>query len=246
MEILKMKDASESFRVKKEKLFDLPLRLLVVGKSAYAGKTNWLGNAVLRPYDESDKTGKEFYKNDFNGENIYIFCPSKDLDQKWRAIIKGKKIPESNVYSGYDEEEMTALYEKLHEQYLSDVASGKKPKHTLVILDDCSFDGSLVNKRTGAISRLFCQGRHQLISTIATSQKYSQVSTTARENCTGCILFDCSQKQLELIHADHGLGKKQDFIELFRKATEEPHSFLVINYSNTRKNRFQDKNFNPM
>lgn len=241
-----MVDRAEDYRVKKGDFFDLPLRLLIIGKSQLSGKTNCLGNLLLRPYDENDVGAKDCYMHDFPGRNIYIICPSTTYDSKWQTIIINKRIPETNIYNGYDEEEVTALYDRLAGDFQSAVDAGRKPEHTLVIMDDISYSGDLKSKVHGAVAKLFMNGRHLLISTIVLAQKYSDILTGARENCTGCILFTCSNKQLELIYADHGTVEKREFMSAFRKVTEQPHSFFVINYSNPAERRFLDNAFDPI
>ena len=151
LEILKMVDSAEGNRVHKRSAFDLPMRLLIVGKSQLSGKTNCIGSLIMRPYDETDITGEQFYKNDFEGDNIHIVCPSTLVDHKWMSIIRGKKIPPENIFDKYDEQQLTDLYSRLEEQYYEALDKGEKPKHKLVILDDCSFGGSLKDKMNGVI-----------------------------------------------------------------------------------------------
>lgn len=241
--ILKMKDKAESKRVKKQQTFDLPMRVLIVGKSQYAGKTNMAGNFLTRPYNDQDLDGMQFYARDFQSKNIYIICPSTGLDSKWRDLIEAKEIPSSNVFTSYDEETMDELYQSLEKQYKLREDNGDPHEHVLLILDDLAFSGKLKDKMHGVMTKIFCNGRHILISVIATMQKYSQVSTTARENATGLLLYECSNKQLELIMEDHNLIAKKDFTKIFRDATKEKHSFMVVNYSNDYKDRYQDSHF---
>jgi hypothetical protein len=245
VKILKMNDRGEDYRVDKGLLFDLPMRLMVVGKSQNSGKSNFLGNLLLRPYDSDDVTGRSLYANDFEGRNIYVVCPSVGIDKKWTSIIESKKIPKGNVYDHYDEQELEALYDRLESDFLVKEAQGK-PEHVLIIMDDCSFSGSLRDKIHGLMAKLFCNSRHLLINTIVTSQKYSDILTTARENATGCIFYGCTQKQLELIYNDHGVQDKKDFIDMFRKATREKYTFLAVNYSNDPDERFLDSTFTPI
>ena len=113
-------------------------------------------------------------------------------------------------------------------------------------MDDISYSGDLKSKVHGAVAKLFMNGRHLLISSIVLAQKYSDILTGARENCTGCILFTCSNKQAELIYNDHGTVEKRLFMSAFRKTTQLPHSFMVINYSNGADRRFLDGTFNPI
>ena len=49
LEILKMVDSAEGNRVHKRSTFDLPMRLLIVGRSQLSGKTNAIGSTILRP-----------------------------------------------------------------------------------------------------------------------------------------------------------------------------------------------------
>jgi hypothetical protein len=131
----------------------------------------------------------------------------------------------------------------LAEDYKNSVESGEVPTNKLIIFDDTSHQGVLKNKTHGIISKLFCNGRHILVSTILTSQKYSDILTTCRENFNGCILFSCSNKQLDLIEQDHNfLKNKKEFNDMFKDATKEKHSFFVVNYTNGT-NLYQDSNF---
>lgn len=237
--LIKMADATEQHRIHKPDLFDLPMKVLIVGKSQLSGKTNTIGNLVLRPYSKDD-AAQQMYNGDFLGRNIYIVCPSTKLDPKWAAIIDSKEIPPGNVFQSYDEEELNALYDRLEKNFHIN------PEHTLVILDDCSFSGALKAKLHGALARLFMNGRHLLISTLVTAQKYSDIFTGARENCTAAMFFGCSMKQAELIYMDHGTTSKTKFMKAFRDSTREKHSFMVINYSNDADRRFMDSNFEPI
>jgi hypothetical protein len=93
------------------------------------------------------------------------------------------------------------------------------------------------------LSKIACNGRHILISLIVTSQKYTSISTTIRENATGVICFESSNKQLDLLYEDHGNMPRKEFDRMFRDATREKHSFFCINYSNPPDRRFQDSTF---
>jgi len=241
-----MKDAHESYRVNKGLFFDLPMRLLIIGKSQLSGKTNFIGNILDRPYDDTDIEGRDLYMNDFKGDNIYIISPSTKLDTKWISVIEDKKIPDANVIKSFNEEILDTLYQSLEEKFEEAIKEKRKPEHSLIILDDVSFSGDLKSHTHGALTKLFCNGRHSLISTIVTSQKYTDILTTCRENATGLVLFDSSRKQLETIFMDHGVTDKKDFLAMFRKVTEEPHSFMIINYSNPRDQRFLNQYFEPI
>lgn len=234
--ILKMKDKFGNLKINKKTIFSMPFRCLIVGKSEMSGKSNFIGNLILRP---------EFYRNDFHGDDIFIISPTT-VDDKFNIMIKEKEIPECNIIKGYDEDIIIAIYEMIKDDFIESINNNVKPKQKLIIMDDCSAGGNLKGQK-GIISVIFSQGRHYLLNIILSTQKYSSISTVARENSTGLVLFSCSDKQLQLIGEDHNIMKnKKDFRKSFRNATDEPHSFMVINYSNPKKDRYQDSEFNSI
>jgi hypothetical protein len=246
MEILKMKDKAESYRIDKTPLPDLPMRLLVIGKSQFAGKTNLLANLMNRPYDDTDLTGTLGYRKDFKGHNMYVVCPSSDIDEKWGAIIEFKEIPSENVYSSYDEEALKMLYDRLTTQYKESINNGEKPEHTIILFDDISSSGKLKSKTNGVIAELFQRGRHILCSTVLLAQNYVDIPTACRKNCTACIIFEQPLSAMEAIFKDHGKITKNIFIREFEKATKDRHTMFTINYSNPPDQRFLDTNFEPI
>lgn len=235
LQIYKVKDNAETYYTKKETIFDLPCRLLIVGKSQLSGKSNIVINLLLRD---------EFYNKDFDGENIFIVSPSISNDAKLKKLIEVKDIPAENLFHEYDEDVLKEFYKIQQEEYEEAVSNGEKPKNKLILLDDMSYNGDLKSKTHGIINKIFSNGRHINLSIITTAQKYTDLLTSSRENCNGCIFFNCSNKQLELIESDHNyLGSKKEFMMMFRKALEEKHSFLVVNYTNPREEMYLDKNF---
>jgi len=226
-----MKDGTESFKKPKDSfMFNMPFKLGIIGKSELAGKTTLLANLLLL-----------YYKGDWESEDIYIVSPSAKSDNKWKLIIKALDVPDSNIFTSFKENELMALYDIIKENYESAVEDKEKPKHSLIIFDDVGYDNSLRNSDKGIISLLACNGRHFLISTICIVQKYTQLSTTFRENATGLILFSCSDKQLDLVMEDHMMGgTKKGFRNAFRLATNPKHGIFIINYSNDFDKRFID------
>ena len=244
--ILVAKDPFSSYKKEKVRVPDLPFRIEIVGKSQYAGKTNLILNLVLRPMDDEDTEGENFYKHDFDGANIYLISPSLHIDHKLGQIITYKDIPANNIFEQYNESNLLAIYNDIKAKYDESIRREEKPAQCLVILDDCSFSGALKEKLHGALARIFCNGRHMLISVILTSQKYSDILTVCRENYTCMMLFECSDKQLDLIYEDVGSMSKKVFKKIFREATAAPHSFLVINAKCPPHERYQDMTFRPI
>ena len=232
--ILKVKDITDSYYKQMEQIFDMPFRLLINGKSQYTGKSTMILNLLLRD---------EFYNGLFLGENIHIFSNNK-LDNKMKIMAEQMDIPESNI-NEFDNDLLEVLYDHMSEQFMEETMDGGKPPNRLIIFDDCGYSGGLSSyKKVNIINKMICQGRHLNLSQIYTSQKYSQCSTTLRTNITGAILFGTNSRELDAIADDFSMfDNKKDFINLFRKTTASPRSFMVCDYSKPPKEMYLDSNF---
>jgi len=219
--ILKVKDDSDKFH-KAMPTFDIPFKLLINGKSQLSGKTTIVLNLLLNP---------QFgYADKFDGDDIYIISDNK-LDNKLKMLAEYKEIPDTNIM-GYDESVLDMLYDTLEEAFLDEKEEGHI-KNRVIIFDDVGYSGNLKNKNFGIISKLVANGRHLNLSQIYTSQRFSMISTTVRANITGAILFNTSAKELEMIAEDFNyLDNKKEFVQMFRRETAKPRSFLVINFTN--------------
>ena len=221
--VYKLKDKSDSYVIKKDQVFDCPNRLIMIGKSG-SGKSSLLGNLLLRD---------DFFKNDYEPQNIYIFSGSLDGDIKLKTIVETLQIPESNLFDSWDENMASEIYDLMVDEFNESVDNKKIPKNSLFILDDLSYTNVLKsNKKNSIIDKLYCNGRKFNISVWTTSQKFSSINTQCRENISGAILFGCSNKQLDLIEQDMNyLNNKKEFYDLYRKNTVKRNDFLVIDYS---------------
>ena len=233
--ILRMRDSSEKYYTAKKRIFDLPMRLLLVGKSHLSGKTNLLGNLLLR---------EEYYYGDFKGENIYIISPSS-RDPKLVAIKERLDIPSTNFIPQYDEMLLDNIIALIKSEYYEAIDQKKKPNNSLIVFDDMSFGGALL-KRHSNIQRIFCNMRHYNCSCIITTQSYIDLLTACRENASGCYLFACSDRQLDSITDDHSYIPKKQFRKMFRDITRDKHSYLAINYSNDANERYLDSDLKPI
>ena len=236
LDILKVKDKSDTYYTQIPKLFDLPFRLIINGKSQLSGKTTIILNLLLRDV---------YYRKYFDGANIFIVSNNK-LDNKLKILMQELDIEPTN-YMSYDEDELEILYEQLEDEFIQEVNEGIKPSNRLIIFDDCAYSGKLKDKQAGMISRIAMNGRHLNLSSIFTSQKFSLISTALRTNVTGAILFNTSQREVEAIAEDYNyLPNKKDFIKMFRETTKKKNSFLVVNFSNPPEELYMDSNFQPI
>lgn len=240
VEIYRMKDKTESFHIKKGLMFDMPFRIGIVGKSMLSGKTSL---AISLLYQEDSR----LYKNEFLPENIFIFSPSARTDFKLKTFIREKQIPDSNIFTEYNEGEIDALYEILKEEYNEKIDNKEKPEHKLFFFDDMSFGGQLKKKMNGVISKIMCNGRHLLLNTIISAQVYVDLPRCVREQLTGLILFSGTDRQLDTVMEEHNyLEDKKQFKKMYREVSKDPHSFLVVNYSNPMETRYMNKDFLPI
>ena len=232
VKVLKVNDVADEFHIK-HKLFDLPFRLLLNSKSQIGmGKTTLILNLLLNP--EMD------YGKFFKGEHIWIISNNK-LDNKLQMLAEYKEITEENIMS-YDEGVLLELYDQLEQDFLEDKAN-KEFHHRLLIFDDVGYSGSLKNKQAGVISKLISNGRHLGLSQIYSSQRFTMCSSILKSNVTAACFGNTSMAELELIAESFNyLKSKKDFINLFRKYTAEPRSFLCINFTNDN-GIYQDSEF---
>ena len=229
--ILKVKDHSDSYYTKMQDIFDIPMRLIIVGRSFLSGKSTIILNLLLR---------EKFYKDKFDGENIFIISNNK-MDNKMKILKQEKDVPAAN-FMEFSESNLEMIYNKVEEACLESIDEGEKPVNSLIILDDVAFSGDLRAKMNGTLSRIMCNGRHCNLSCIVTAQKYSQLSTTIRTNASGAILFSNSAKEVESMSMDFNyLNSGKAFVKMFRKVTKDKNSFLVVNFSND--DIYLDSNF---
>lgn len=236
IQIYKCKDFKEKYYINKGNLFNLPARLLFVGKSQFSGKSSMALNLLCQD-DE------RLYKNDF--DNIYIFSNSINTDTKIKNIIKTHQIPSENIYSEYNPDIIEAIYDYTEEEYKNSIENKEKPPHSLIILDDIG-DKSKSKGKNNIIDDIYTRGRHINLSIFILIQKYTMASITQRENASGLLIWETSDKQLDCIADEHSIFNKKIFKSMFRKVVESPFSYLVINYSNNKKNRYLNKNFEPV
>ena len=231
--ILKVKDKTDSYYTHLKDIFDIPFRLIIVGRSFLSGKSTVILNLLLRD---------NFYKDHFkDGEDIYIISNNK-MDNKMR-ILKTEKDIDPSHFMEFSEENLEMIYEEVEEKVLAAVADGKKPPNSIVIVDDCA--QALKEKMNGTLSRIATQGRHINMSLIVTSQKWSLLPTVLRCNASGAILFGNSAKEVDAMADDlNYLDSKKEFVKMFRKATSGKNQFMAVSFSND--DIYMDSEFKPI
>ena len=238
IQILKVKDDAEKYYTKKSQIFDLPMKIAVIGASQRSGKTNWIINALGRD---------SLYGKDFEPENIYIFSPSLN-SSKWKKFIEAKDVPEENLFSDLDEAVLETLYEDVEDEYNNAIDEKKRPANKIVIFDDLGFGGAMRGRsKFGIVDKLVMNGRHFNLSSAFLIQSYKQISPDVRGNLSGLVVFNLSTRELEsIVHEHNYLENSKSFFKMFRKTTKKKHSNFIINYSNDPKDLYMDMNFMPV
>jgi len=233
-EIHKVKDKFGSVRREHELLFPLPFKLLICGKSMLSAKSSLIINLLLK---------EDGYKNMFKGENIYIINPSSNLDSKFEMLKHNLDIPSHNIFLEYDESIVSELYDDLEKEAEEEMKEHNTIFPKLIIMDDVAYGNIYKNKKAGIMTKMMFNSRHIGLNLVLTSQKYSTFSTDARENATAILVSSCSNKQLDLIEQDNNIISKKQFNSIFRKSTNEPFTWFIINYHNPAHQRYMDTNF---
>ena len=232
--ILRVKDNADKFH-KKMPVFDLPMRILLNSKSQHGiAKTTIMLNLLLNP---------EFgYNNIFKGENIYIVSDNSQ-DEKLKLLAQYKDIPEQNIMP-FDEAALMNLYDEIEEAFIED-KSEKNIQHRIILMDDCGYSGKM-KKQFGIVAKLASNCRHIACSLIVSSQRLNMTPPTLRSQVTGACFGSCSMAELEMIGESFNyLNSKRDFINLFRRETKDPRSFLCINFTGN-DGIYYDREFKPI
>ena len=105
-----------------------------------------------------------------------------------------------------------------------------KENKVLIVFDDMIAD--MINNKilNSIVTELFIRCRKLNISLVFISQSYFKVPKDVRNNSTHFFIMKIPNKrELLQIAIDHSSDiNTKDFIEIYRKCTDKPSSFLVI------------------
>ena len=196
-----------------------PFRLLICGQTG-CGKTNLLLNLLLN----------YLYYN-----RLYVFA--KDLSESSYMFLQ---------------EFFDDVHRKLDEDYeiTEQIATFSSNKADIVDLDNLDkeyqnlivFDDFVTEKDQDRIIELFTRGRKKNVSVIYLTQSYYSTPKDIRLQCNYFMFFNIgSKREVIEIEKDHAIGvTKEEFLEMFKSATEDPYSFMTIDLKTKEKrNKFR-------
>ena len=113
-----------------------------------------------------------------------------------------------------------------------------KKRKILIIFDDMIADMIHNNKLNPIVTELFIRGRRLNISIVFITQSYFKVPKDVRLNSTHFFIMKItSQRELQQIALNHSSDIDfKDFMNIYKKCTKEPYSFLVNDTTLTSDN----------
>ena len=211
---------------------NLPMIGMLVGPSG-SGKTVPLSNMVLG-----------IYKGCFS--RIYFWSPSIEVDQTWKPVkdyIRDHIKPngrETYYFGSYDPSELEQVIKK------STTKSYRLPKKNniniyikcLIVIDDFADDTNFTRK-SQLLRQLYIRGRHYMVSAIAPTQVYKQMSPIVRKKMTHLFIYRLrNYNDLESIVEElSAICDKKTLLHIYHEAVSEEYGFLYVNLMSKEKRK---------
>lgn len=111
-----------------------------------------------------------------------------------------------------------------------------KDTNHLVVWDDL-----VLSKDLSSVEQYYIRARKLNVSVIFISQSYFKIPKTIRNNCSYFILLKLSgNREVNIILSEFGLGvTKEQLLEIYKYATSEKFSPLLIDMEEDPENRFK-------
>ena len=204
----------------------IPFRSIILGPSG-SGKTILLQNMILN-----------IYKNCFS--RIYIFSPSIDVDSTWLPVKKyiedEMELKESDkekfYFDHYDPNDLQNIIDTQHKVIEYMKKKGHKKLYSILVVVDDMADCASFSRHSKLLHSLYTRGRHNSISTITATQKFTALSPIIRVNATQLFVYRLrNYRDLETFLEELGalMKDKKTLLEIYTLATEQPYSFLYVN-----------------
>ena len=187
---------------------DHPYRILITDGSG-SGKTNALLN--LR-------------NNQPDIDKIYLYAKDP-YEKKYQYLInKRKKVGLNQFNDPKAFMEYSNDMQDVHKN-IEDYHPIKKRK-ILIVFYDMIADMINNNKLNPIVMELFIRGRKLNISIVFITQSYFKVSKDVRLNSTHFFIMKIPNKRALCLNRSSDIDFK-DFLNIYKKCTKEPYSFLV-------------------
>ena len=122
-----------------------------------------------------------------------------------------------------------------------------KENEILIVFGNMIADMIKNKELNSIVTKLFIRGRKLNISLVFITQSYFKVPKDVRLNTTNFFIMKIPNKrELQQIAINHSSDiNTEEFIKIYRKCTDKPYSFLVIDTTLSSNNRLRfRKNLN--
>ena len=189
---------------------DHPYRILIIGGSG-SGKTN----ALLNLINNQPTLIKYIYMQKIHMKKNYQYLINK------REKVALNHFNDPKAFMEYSND-MQDVYKNI-EDY-----NPIKKRKALIAFDDMIAD-MINNKLNPIVTELFIRGRKRNISIVFITQSYFKVPKDVRLYSTHFFITKIPNKrELQQIALNHSSNIDfKDFMNIYKKSTKEPYSFLV-------------------
>ena len=203
-----------------QKITDHPYRILIIGGSGSA-KSNALLNLINHEPDI---------------DKIYLYAKDP-YEAKYQFLINkrestgSKYLNDSKAFIEYSNN-MDDIYKNIEEY------DPNKKRKILIVFDDMIADMLSNKKLNPIVTEIFILHRKPNISLVFITQSYFALPKSIRLNSTHYFVMKIPNKrELQQIAFNHSSDIDfQDFMNLYKKCTAKPYSFLVIDTTLTSDN----------
>lgn len=191
-----------------------PPFLIVLNAPCAGGKSTTMMNML---YNDG------YYRDMF--DSVVIFSPTIENDLTWEIAVQDDK---NTIITGDKLEKLDELCESIYNIQLEKVkmaeSNGTTIPHLLMIIDDCL---GLLGKR---FARMCTRHRHPRVSILVSTQDFRSIPLQTRQNASHYMIYEThSKKELgKMVEEFGGQFGADRLMDLYRQATEERYSFLVL------------------
>ena len=141
-------------------------------------------------------------------------------------------------FDHYDSSDLHKIIDTQHKiiEYMK--KKGHKKLYSILIVVDDFADSTEMSRHSKLLHSLYTRGRHNSISTITATQKFSALAPIIRVNATELYVYRLrNYKDLEtFIEEVSAISEKKIILEIYNLATKEPYSFLFVNLRSKDRN----------
>ena len=168
------------------------------------------------------------------------------MDLTWQPVkeyieenMKVQHTDEEPIY--FDHYNPEALHKIIDSQHKV-IEYQKKQNHKklfsiLIIVDDFA-DQPQFTRQNKILHSMYTRGRHNSISTITATQKFSAIAPIIRVNASELYVYRLrNYKDLEtFVEEVSAVADKKTIMDIYNMATVEPYSFLYVNLRSKDRN----------